>query len=139
MTPETLDKAFEPFFTTKDVGHGTGLGLIQVYGFVRQSGGHVKIDSELGKGTTVRMYLPRFSSDAAAAPEEPAAHVARGRHGESVLIVEDEEAVREYTSGIVRELGYQALEAPNGRIALELWSSIRTSDCCSPTLDCLAE
>ena len=120
MAPDVLSKAFEPFFTTKDVGHGTGLGLSQVYGFVRQSGGHVKIESEPGKGTAVRMYLPRFQFDAAAVAEEPAVNVARGRRGESILVVEDEEDVREHTSGIARELGYQVLEAPNGKIALDL-------------------
>jgi signal transduction histidine kinase len=71
MTPEVASKAFEPFFTTKDVGHGTGLGLSQVYGFVRQSGGHVKLESELGRGTTVKIYMPRFASEATADAGEP--------------------------------------------------------------------
>jgi signal transduction histidine kinase/DNA-binding response OmpR family regulator len=120
MAPETLSKAFEPFFTTKDVGHGTGLGLSQVYGFVRQSGGQVKIQSEIGQGTSVRMYLPRFQSTAIPVPEEPAANAARGRNGECILVVEDDEDVRSYTTEVLRDLGYRVVEAANGAVALEL-------------------
>src|SRR5271155_1737217 len=112
MTPETIAKAFEPFFTTKDVGHGTGLGLSQVYGFVRQSGGQVKIQSEIGQGTTIRMYLPRFQSAVAAVQEEPSASAARGRFGECILVVEDDDDVRNYTTEVLRELGYGVVEAP---------------------------
>jgi signal transduction histidine kinase/FixJ family two-component response regulator len=118
MTRETLAKAFEPFFTTKDVGHGTGLGLSQVYGFVKQSGGHVKIYSELGEGTTVKLYLPRLYAEEAVEAEQPAAPIVRGRAGETILIVEDDDDVRAHTVGILRELGYSVLEAPNGRTAL---------------------
>jgi PAS domain S-box-containing protein len=120
MDGDTLANAFEPFFTTKDVGHGTGLGLSQVYGFVKQSGGHVKIYSEPGAGTTVRIYLPRLYSADAPLPSEPAAKVAQAGHAETILAVEDDPDVRAHTVGVLRELGYQVLEAPNGRSALEL-------------------
>jgi PAS domain S-box-containing protein len=120
MSRETLAKAFEPFFTTKDVGHGTGLGLSQVYGFVKQSGGHVKIYSELGEGTTVKIYLPRLYSDEAAVEEAPVEKIARGQHDETILVVEDDDDVRAYTRGTLRELGYNVLEASNGKAALEV-------------------
>ncbi len=120
MSRETLDKAFEPFFTTKDVGHGTGLGLSQVYGFVKQSGGHVKIYSELGEGTCVKMYMPRLYSEDATAAEEPVPHIARAHHGETILVVEDDDDVRVYSTGILRELGYVVLEAANGKAALDM-------------------
>ena len=120
MSRDTLTKAFEPFFTTKDVGHGTGLGLSQVYGFVKQSGGHVKIYSELGEGTTVKIYLPRFHSYDGVAVEEPAVKVTRAQVDETILIVEDDEDVRAYTSGNLRELGYIVLEAHNGPAALDI-------------------
>jgi PAS domain S-box-containing protein len=118
MTPETLGKAFEPFFTTKDVGHGTGLGLSQVYGFVHQSGGNVKIHSVLGQGTSVRLYLPRHQSAETTVADEETPNIARGRHGETILVVEDEADVRAYTAGILRELGYTVVEAPNGPVGL---------------------
>jgi PAS domain S-box-containing protein len=119
MSSETLAKAFDPFFTTKDVGHGTGLGLSQVYGFVKQSGGHLKIYSELGDGTTVRIYLPRLYSEEAAAPEEPIARVVHGNENETILVVEDDDDVRTHTCATLRELGYRVLEAPNGKSALD--------------------
>ena len=122
MSRETLAKAFEPFFTTKDVGHGTGLGLSQVYGFVKQSGGHVKIYSELGEGTCVKMYLPRLYAEDTTASEEPVAIVARAHREETILVVEDDDDVRAYTTGVLRELGYVVLEAPNGRAALDMLS-----------------
>ncbi len=120
MTATTVARAFEPFFTTKDVGHGTGLGLSQVYGFVKQSGGHVKIYSELGSGTTVKIYLPRLYADDSAAALEPAPKIARGSNREIILAVEDDEDVRAHTTGTLRELGYQVLEAANGKAALEI-------------------
>ena len=90
MSPDTLDHAFEPFFTTKEFGHGTGLGLSQVYGFVKQSGGHVKIYSELGQGTTVKVYFPRYLGKALG--EDPAVDepLAEGEQTETVLVVEDD-------------------------------------------------
>jgi CheY-like chemotaxis protein len=114
-------RAFDPFFTTKDVGQGTGLGLSQVYGFVKQSGGHVKLYSELGHGTTVKVYLPRHRAPAAAAVETELATVAPySARGEAILVVEDDDDVREYTTGILRELGYVVLEAPNAAVALHI-------------------
>ena len=118
MNQDTISRAFEPFFTTKDVGHGTGLGLSQVYGFVKQSGGHVKIYSELGSGTTVKIYLPRLHSAEHAAPAEPAVAAPLPGRSETLLVVEDEDDVRAHTTGILRELGYTVVEAPNGKAAL---------------------
>jgi PAS domain S-box-containing protein len=120
MTPETVTRAFEPFFTTKDIGHGTGLGLSQVYGFVKQSGGHVKISSEIGCGTSVKIYLPRLYSNEAIAAADPPARIARGRDDETILAVEDDSDVRAHTCGILRELGYRVLEASKGVAALEI-------------------
>jgi PAS domain S-box-containing protein len=120
MPSEVKAKAFDPFFTTKDIGQGTGLGLSQVYGFVKQSRGHVQIYSEEGEGTTVKIYLPRHHSDAADAEEEPVRTVARGRKSETILVVEDDDDVRNYSSESLRELGYTVLEARNARMALQL-------------------
>ncbi len=121
MTPEVLSRAFEPFFTTKGVGHGTGLGLSQVYGFVRQSGGHVKIVSDQGHGTTVTIYLPRATTDEESARAGGVATTARHADGgETILIVEDHDDVRAHAIDVLRELGYRTLEAPDGRAALQL-------------------
>jgi signal transduction histidine kinase len=120
MTAETVAKAFEPFFTTKDIGHGTGLGLSQVYGFVKQSGGHVRIYSEIGQGTSVKIYLPRLYSNEPVPVAEPSPRIAKGRDGETILAVEDDSDVRAHTCGILRELGYRVLEAANGSAALEI-------------------
>ena len=122
MDTATLVQAFEPFFTTKTGGHGTGLGLSQVYGFIKQSGGHTKIYSEPGQGTTVKMYLPRAQVEHAAAedhattPETSA--VPTGR--ETILVVEDEEKVRTASVEMLEELGYHVLEASDGPSALDL-------------------
>ena len=121
MSKEAIAKAFEPFFTTKEPGQGTGLGLSQVHGFVKQSGGHVKIYSEPGKGTTVRIYLPRYLG--AAMPVEPQprpASIPVAEHAETVLVVEDDEDVRASGAETLRELGYRVLEAPDGAAALRL-------------------
>ncbi len=121
MTPATLAQVFEPFFTTKEVGKGTGLGLSQVYGFVRQSSGHIRIYSEVGEGTTVKVYLPRLDSGAVASEPTPQAEAAPTYGGqETVLVVEDHEDLREYSAGVLRELGYRVLEAANARAALKL-------------------
>ncbi|CAA9285857.1 MAG: Sensory box histidine kinase/response regulator [uncultured Acetobacteraceae bacterium] len=125
MSPEVASKAFEPFFTTKDVGQGTGLGLSQVYGFVRQSGGHVKIYSEPGEGTTVKIYLPRLHGAAEAAGARGGAESDRtlplpNGEGETVLVVEDEENVRRFTTEALRDLGYRVLEAGGAAAALRL-------------------
>jgi PAS domain S-box-containing protein len=119
MDKATLDKAFEPFFTTKEVGKGTGLGLSQVYGFVRQSAGHVKIYSEVGEGTTVKIYLPRHrdESDSVKIDDGPPG-VARAIGKETILVVEDDDALRAYTTESLRELEYRVLEAASGAAAL---------------------
>jgi PAS domain S-box-containing protein len=120
MPPEVVAKAFEPFFTTKGVGKGTGLGLSQVFGFVKQSGGHVKIYSEPGQGTTVKIYLPRFYG-MAEAPRRPIARgVPRGSPSELILVVEDDERVRELTVRMLGDLGYRVLEAQNGAEGLRI-------------------
>jgi CheY-like chemotaxis protein len=115
-------QAFEPFFTTKDAGHGTGLGLSQVYGFVKQTGGHVKLYSEVGQGTTVRIYLPRLMSGKEESEVEEASQspLPRGEPMETVLVVEDDADVRSYSAELVRELDYGVLEASSGAAALEL-------------------
>jgi signal transduction histidine kinase/CheY-like chemotaxis protein len=121
MPPDILAKVFEPFFTTKDVGHGTGLGLSQVYGFVKQSGGHIKIYSEIGDGTTVKLYLPRLvNAETAVQGEQLEAPLPRSTQGETILVVEDEDAVRSFTVEMLHELGYGVLQAANGHAALTL-------------------
>ena len=121
MSHETIARAFEPFFTTKDIGHGTGLGLSQVYGFVKQSGGNVKIYSEVNQGTTVKIYLPRVHSDAGASYDNDASPPApRSSSGQTILVVEDEAEVRSYSTGILRELGYEVLEAGSGAAGLQV-------------------
>lgn len=120
MDARTIAQAFEPFFTTKPVGKGTGLGLSQVYGFVKQSGGHVKIYSELGQGTTVRLYLPRLTeANAPEAQREHAPHPEAAAE-ETVLVLEDDDDVRTYSAEILRELGYNVIEAHDGPAALRL-------------------
>ncbi|MDO9712237.1 PAS domain S-box protein [Paracraurococcus lichenis] len=120
MSEEVMRKAFEPFFTTKPEGRGTGLGLSQVFGFVKQSGGHIKLYSELGRGTTVKIYLPRHlaEGDREVVAELPYADVPRG--SETILVVEDHDNVREYVTNALGHLGYRVLEAAEGRRALEI-------------------
>jgi PAS domain S-box-containing protein len=120
MSAEIIAQAFEPFFTTKDIGQGTGLGLSQVYGFIKQSGGHVKIYSEIGEGTTVRLYLPRYAGAEAALDQTVEAREPPRGQGESVLVVEDDPDVREYTMGMVADLGYRVISAGDGAAALRL-------------------
>jgi len=120
MSPETLVRVFEPFFTTKEVGRGTGLGLSMVYGFVKQSGGHVTIYSEEAQGTTVKMYFPRFLGTTAHADDSNALAVPTSSDGEVVLVVEDNEDVRSYSSMVLRELGYRVLEASESEAALAI-------------------
>jgi two-component system, NtrC family, sensor kinase len=117
MTRETLDRAFEPFFTTKESGQGTGLGLSQVYGFVKQSGGHVKIYSEPGEGTTLKIYLPRLVGKSLPAAESKTSP-SRGRAGECILVVEDDPEVRSYIMEALSALGYKVLEAGGAEDAL---------------------
>ncbi|MGE0660853.1 MAG: ATP-binding protein [Reyranellaceae bacterium] len=118
MPPHVLERAFEPFFTTKEVGKGSGLGLSMVYGFARQSGGHVKIYSEPGRGTVVRLYLPRaqVQLDLPNMDTEPASLSARA--GETVMLVEDNAQVRDYVAGELRRLGYVVVTAADGKGAL---------------------
>jgi PAS domain S-box-containing protein len=121
MDQETMARVFEPFFTTKPTGKGTGLGLSQVYGFVRQSGGHVRIYSELGQGTTVKIYVPRLHGAGEMAEEVAAAitPVHRGAN-ETILLVEDDDHVRAFAAEALRELDYGVIEATTGRAALAL-------------------
>jgi CheY-like chemotaxis protein len=120
MDAHTAAQAFEPFFTTKPVGKGTGLGLSQVYGFVKQSGGDVKIQSVRGSGTTVRIYLPRRVSARDEAPsfaDGPSPEAARD---ETILVLEDDDDVRAHSVETLRELGYRVIEAHDGPSALRL-------------------
>jgi PAS domain S-box-containing protein len=120
MSPETLKRAFEPFFTTKDVGKGSGLGLPMVYGFVRQSGGQVRIDSTVGKGTTVQLFLPRAPGQTADATPRDAGSAGELSPGsETILVVEDNAEVRATAVDILSSLGYRVLEASNGYQALD--------------------
>jgi PAS domain S-box-containing protein len=119
MPPEVAERAFEPFFTTKDVGRGTGLGLSQVYGFVKQSGGHVKIYSELGEGTTVKIYLPRITASAEPLQVHETAAVARATTRETILLAEDSDEVRRFAADALIDLGYRVIETPNGAAALK--------------------
>lgn len=119
MDAKTLAQAFEPFFTTKPVGKGTGLGLSQVYGFVKQSGGHVKIYSEPHQGTTVKIYLPRLAAGDAAEDQTSEAIIPEGEN-ETILVIEDDDDVRTYSVETLRELGYRVLEAHDGPSALRL-------------------
>jgi len=118
MSREVLAKAFDPFFTTKQPGKGTGLGLSMVYGFAKQSGGHVIIDSEAAQGTIVRLYLPRTTDGEAAPDPETDREAARG--DETILLVEDNELVRAHTEAMLRGLGYAVLSAADGPAALAL-------------------
>ena len=123
---QILDRVFEPFFTTKGTGEGSGLGLAMVHGFVKQSGGHVRIYSEEGDGTTVKVYLPRLLTDEIAAtpsalpPDKSPAP--RARHGETILVVEDNEGVRHYAKEVLEELGYLVLSAEDASEALKLFA-----------------
>jgi CheY-like chemotaxis protein len=119
MSNEVVNRAFEQFFTTKTVGQGTGLGLSQVYGFVKQSGGHVKIYSEPGHGTTIKIYLPRFIGETQVS--EPEASRAIGKSlGENILVVEDDADVRSYIVEVLRELDYNIVEAEDAEAALHV-------------------
>jgi CheY-like chemotaxis protein len=119
IAPEDLGRVFEPFFTTKGPGKGSGLGLSMVYGFMKQSGGHIKIYSEIGHGTVVRLYFPRTGTAAAAsaAPEAPAPQESAA-NGELILVVEDNADVRRTAVSQLRDLGYRTLEAASGKEAL---------------------
>ncbi|MFC0387856.1 ATP-binding protein [Muricoccus vinaceus] len=129
MPPGVVERAFDPFFTTKPIGQGTGLGLSMIYGFVRQSGGQVRIHSEVGRGTTVRLYLPRHLTDAASEDVWVSIDAPpRAEPGECVLVVDDEPSVRMLVVEVLRELGYGALEAADGRAGLEILRSAARID-----------
>ena len=119
MDPDTLSHAIEPFFTTKDVGRGTGLGLSMVYGFIKQSGGHIRVYSEPDHGTSVKIYLPRFHGPLPDNDTGTVHHCTpEGNGNEIILVCEDDEKVRAYAVDVLRELGYQVIEAENGETAL---------------------
>ena len=119
MSKQVLARAFDPYFTTKEVGKGTGLGLSMVYGFVKQSGGHVKIYSEPNEGTTVKIYLPRLMTGAEEARAPAVEPDPTGRE-QMILVVEDDDDVRAYTVEMLRELGYRVAHAPDGAAALRV-------------------
>jgi PAS domain S-box-containing protein len=129
MSPATIAKAFEPFFTTKPLGRGTGLGLSMIYGFAKQSGGHAKIYSELGKGTTFKLYLPRYRGEIEEEDLIPDLADLHSAHtNETVLVVEDEFVVRELIVEVLKELGYSTLEADDGPAALKILDSKQRID-----------
>ncbi|WP_024646938.1 response regulator [Pseudomonas syringae] len=122
--PETvISRAFDPFFTTKPIGQGTGLGLSMIYGFSKQSHGHVSISSEVGQGTTVQLFLPRFQGLQNDDEQSFQSHAIRAEHGETVLIVEDDSAVRVLVSEVLSELGYAFIEASDAREAVPILES----------------
>ena len=124
MTPEVISRAFDPFFTTKPLGEGTGLGLSMIYGFVRQSGGQVRIYSEVGSGTTMCLYFPRYFGDAEENPAGAATPAADyGGHGEVVLVIDDEPTVRMLIVDVLEEAGYAALTAADGPAGLKILQS----------------
>jgi signal transduction histidine kinase/CheY-like chemotaxis protein/PAS domain-containing protein len=120
MPPDVLAKAFDPFFTTKEVGKGTGLGLSQVFSFARQSGGHVRVYSEVGHGTTFKLYLPRFWGEEVPVARRAPAPVRHGKVTEIIMVVEDEERVRNNSVETLRELGYIVIHAGSGPEALAM-------------------
>jgi PAS domain S-box-containing protein len=126
MSPSVMAQAFDPFFTTKDVGKGSGLGLSMVYGFVKQSGGHAKIYSEEGEGTTIKLYFPRVMKEEPVVSQLYESRVEGG--SEHILVVEDDDLVRTYVVGQLRELGYRVSDARNGAEALELLKTMRDID-----------
>jgi len=123
MTPDIVEHAFDPFFTTKPIGQGTGLGLSMVYGFVRQSGGQVRIYSEVGVGTTMCFYLPRYAGAAEERRENFPAQTSDSGAGETVLVVDDEPLLRMLMTDALQDNGYNSLEAHDGPSALKILES----------------
>jgi signal transduction histidine kinase len=128
MDKATVDRAFEPFFTTKEVGKGTGLGLSQVYGFVRQTGGHIRVYSEPGHGTTVKIYLPRSQTEPSEQAYRALPDATTLRGNEAILVVEDHDDLRAYSSGVLRDLGYHVFEAADAASAIGFLESARIVD-----------
>jgi CheY-like chemotaxis protein len=120
IPPENLRRIFEPFFTTKEVGKGTGLGLATVYGIVKQHQGWIEVQSEPGKGTIFKVFLPRSVEAAVAREEKPAGKAVRGGD-ETILVVEDEKPVRELVCSVLTQHGYHILQAESGEKALQVW------------------
>ncbi len=119
MPTESLERAFEPFFTTKDVGQGSGLGLSMIFGFVKQSGGHIEIESREGAGTSVALFLPRATSDAVEIPAEPIGEEIPQGRGEHILLIEDDAKVREVIATTLAGLGYRVVDGGDGKQALD--------------------
>jgi two-component system NtrC family sensor kinase len=122
MTPEVRDRAFDPFFTTKPAGVGSGLGLSMVYGFVKQSHGHIQIYSEIGQGTSIKMYFPRLTDPSAYPAWEAVAELSPSRHGkhsETILLVEDDHDVSRFVIDALSDIGYNVIHADNAADALE--------------------
>ncbi|MCB1778478.1 MAG: hybrid sensor histidine kinase/response regulator, partial [Candidatus Competibacteraceae bacterium] len=115
MAPDVLERVFEPFFTTKETSKGSGLGLSMVYGLIKQSGGHVTIYSELGRGTTVRLYLPRVHVETSAIFEPADADASFEGHGETILVVEDDVDVQLFAIRALHSLGYETCQADNAK------------------------
>jgi response regulator receiver domain-containing protein/histidine kinase/DNA gyrase B/HSP90-like ATPase len=120
MPPDILNRVFEPFFTTKELGQGTGLGLSQVYGFIKQTGGHIKIYSEVGHGTTVKLYFPRLHGAATKDEQEDEDVMFEGAHTETILLVEDDSDLRAYVGDILTGLRYRVITAANANEAIEI-------------------
>jgi CheY-like chemotaxis protein len=123
MEPQVAERVFEPFFTTKPTGEGTGLGLSMVYGFVRQSGGQVRVYSEVGHGTTICLYLPRFSGELEDLKEAEATEARDEGHGETVLVIDDEPTVRMLMIDVLHDAGYATLQAGDGPSAMKILQS----------------
>jgi CheY-like chemotaxis protein len=124
MDAATLGRIFEPFFTTKGPGQGTGMGLATVYGVLKQHGGWIEVDSAPRRGTTIRAFFPRSSDGVPAEPTatQPRSAACAPNESITILVVEDEEMLREFVSDVLGALGYRVLSAPNGRAALEVWA-----------------
>jgi CheY-like chemotaxis protein len=128
MKPDVIARAFDPFFTTKPIGQGTGLGLSMVYGFVRQSGGQARIQSELGHGAKISLYLPRYVGDESIFHSPATISKAQRGNGETVLVVDDEPSVRMLVNEVLGELGYTVLEAENAAAGLQILQSSQRVD-----------
>ena len=137
MAPEVIERAFDPFYTTKPMGQGTGLGLSMTYGFAKQSGGQVHIDSEIGKGTTMRIYLPRRSGEEdVASPPAPLAQGARAEHGETVFVIDDVLPVRMLVMDVLGRSATPRWRRRTAMPASKFCSPMCGSTCWSPTSDC---